>query len=159
MCAVLRDYAQDAADPAATAHITALAKDAEQRVLSGAAHHTTQQLNTEPCPLCDESIAFEPTCEDSGDAHDVSRRTVAGGSVLSGACGGCAMRVERCCFSYRLITSAGLGAGHSLLQCPTCDAVTTAQLARSVSAPASRLRAEGPAPLLCPYCAVLMQAK
>jgi hypothetical protein len=69
------------------------------------------------------------------------------------------MRVERCCFSYRLVTAPGLGEGSSLLQCPTCDAVTTAQLARSVSAPASCMRGEQPAPLLCPYCAVLMQAK
>ena len=92
----------------------------------------------------------------------------AGGSVLYSTCSGCGVKAERCCFSLRLITTPpdhhredavpDYSEAHSdtLYACPVCDSVTNTSLSRSVTPPASVIRGDAVASLLCPYCQVIM---
>lgn len=138
-----------------------------------------QLFGNEVCALCASNIVFQPYDDHSEETSAQEASTsrfppkVKGASVLYGTCETCTMRVERCCFSLRLVTTSAedcgvstTGAGvvrqnavakrmsEKVYRCELCSAVTSLALYRTVSAPGSLV--QNGSSLFCPYCSIPM---
>lgn len=155
-------------DPAVTTALSQLVGAVHSRLSQAAdtqGRSVADLYGSELCAICGGNVAFHPHDDDSSDAAiweaaiNGAVKVVRGGSVLHGSCGGCGLRVERCCFSLLLVTTScagdksgsvdDTGSGDRLLGCPVCDAVTTPALARVGGAGTA-------VAVLCPFCGVLM---